>query len=157
MMILIALIGLAAAALGSLFLQIGLRCLIAHRMIYQTIAAIRSQSWDLLVAYTSESSIRWRFFDRRYMRLIGLAAREKLSMPDAAKWRQKVDQDQILRLHAAGLDGKRDDELENYLITQYSNDVSMPTTLRALVIWLGGSVTLCAGIVISVYAIAQLW
>src|SRR5580692_12945173 len=92
--------GVAVSIFSAVMLQTGLRSMIAHVNIRKAVSSIRAERWDLLVRVIGESSLKWRFYNRPYMIVVGMKAREKLNSGDLASWRARIDQNKTLELQA---------------------------------------------------------
>jgi hypothetical protein len=154
--IFLVLVSLGLCGFSGYNLQLGLRALIAHQNLRNAIQSVRAQRWDLLVAFVRERSLKLRFFNQRYIILIGLEAREKLQSPDVATWRQMVADDQILRLHYPQIAGRDSKEIEAYLVTQYLNDVTLIPVAKAQWLWGSGTLIFIGGLFLLIFALAAL-
>jgi hypothetical protein len=149
-------IGVVVAGVALFFWQVGLRSIIAHQCIRNAIAWIRAESWDLLIMFTTFPGLKWRFYQRRYMTLVGLEVRKKLNTSDVDLYLKKVGQDQVLRLHAERLSGKGSKELEEYLITQYQNDTTLLSPVNAIYLVLVSTIGFAIALTTVAYGVAQL-
>jgi hypothetical protein len=149
-------IGGVLTAFACYFWQYSLRTIIAHQCIRKAVGYIRAQQWGALAKILSRRSSRWRFMGRNYMLVIGYAARRWLASADLLQWQMTIDADPVLRLHAAQLEGKDSAKIEEYLITQYSNDVGLLPIWNAVVVLFFSSFGFAVALTLILYGLSRL-